>query len=302
MALGDAQDNFRANNEWKVPAAEFIRSFSKWREVSHQHPVEITNHGRVSHVLTAIDYFERLIQSDRPMHDVTESSLFGLADWVDESIIVCSAAEELVYANRVAKAACHIDATPTANLPLKQVLPTIAGSLLEVHFRRTLIGREPTAADLPSPFMHDGWLHFRSFPLQDKTVLMFRDITEDVQRHRLGDVKEALLQAFSAHGSLGYLRLSMRGTIERVDAAMCQWLGLSEERLLGVPLVDLIARHSRVDCREAFEAVYDGSGPKVIDCIFMSNTDGELPLRCSIVQLHGAYGAEGLVVVLTRIE
>lgn len=215
---------------------------------------------------------------------------------------MCNASGELVYANRVAKAICRIDAAPVGHQPLKQVMPQIAGTLLEVNFRRTLLGREPTSADMPSPFLTDGWLHFRSFPMSDKTVLMFRDITVDVQRHRLADVKEAMFQAISAHGSLGYLRLSLRGTIERIDGTVCQWLGLDEDKLRGVPLVDLIARHSRVDCREAFEAVFRGQGPRVVDCAFVSNVEGEVPVRCSVVQLHGAFGAEGLVMVLNRLD
>ena len=35
---------------------------------------------------------------------------------------------------------------------------------------------------------------------------MFRDITEDVRRHRLADAKAAIIEAMTAHGDVGYVR------------------------------------------------------------------------------------------------
>lgn len=281
-------------------AAEVVRSFSHWRDVATKNPVFITNHGRETHVLLDIAEYKELTVPKGATGRSSGDDLIGLAEWIDEALMICDQDLRIEYANRVAGAVCR---KPTADLIgrlLVDVLPAVSGSLMEVHARRTVVGGEPSAADIPSPFSNGAWLRFQSFPLGSCNVLMFRDITEDVQRHRLADVKASILEAMSVHGEVGYVRISLRGTIERVDDPFSRMVELDETRLLGISLSDLVVREQRVMFRDSLEHVMQGGPPTRLRVGFLSNSGEIAYARVSIVQLHGAYGAEGAVVMLTR--
>ncbi|AKM10701.1 PAS domain-containing protein [Croceicoccus naphthovorans] len=282
-------------------AAEVVRSFSHWRDVANTNPVYITNHGRETHVLLDIGSFRELSMPGAGGSAGGED-LIGLAEWINEAILICDGDLRIDYANRVAGAVCRKPVGELTGKMLVEALPSVAGSLMEVHARRTVIGGEPSAADLPSPF-HDGaWLRFQSFPLGKSNVLMFRDITEDVQRHRLADVKAAILDAMSVHGEVGYVRVSIRGTIERIDDPFSKMVELDESRLIGIGLADLVVREERPAFRDALESVLQGGPSQKLRVGFLSNSGEVAYARLSIVQLHGAYGAEGAVVLLTACK
>lgn len=197
-------------------AAEIVRSFSHWRDVAGKQPVFITNHGRETHVLLDIDDYHglRAEESSGPAGARSDSEdLVGLAKWIEDALLVCDRELRVEYVNRVASAVCRTAASDLIGRSLLEALPAITGTLMEVHTRRTVLSGQPSAADIPSPFSDGAWLHFQSFPLGSRNILMFRDITEDVQRHRLADVKAAMLEAMTVHGGVGYVRLSVRGTI-----------------------------------------------------------------------------------------
>lgn len=285
-----------------VSAAEFVRNFARFREVALQNAVFISNHGRVSHVLSSVEEFDRTqsvgaIAADVPLRQAT---LFGLADWVNEAVIVCNPDEEVIYANRVAVAICGMDLPSDRAVSLRTAMPRMLGSLMEVNFRRSALSREPTTADIPSPFVAGNWLNLRIFPLRENTVMLLRDITEEVQRHRLADVKKAMIDVFALHGGMGYVRLTVRGTMERVGEAFCNWVGLTEDKLLGVPLLNLIDRADRANFREGMEGVLGGTGTFRTVTRLTPNRSGVVAVDCAMVHLQGAYGAEGAVAVFTR--
>lgn len=261
--------------------------------------MHITNHGRASHVLATIEYFQRLHGEGTPAGPDGQVSLFGLADWLDEAIIAVSEDEHLLYFNRVADAVCRQAAPLALSVPISAALPAIRGTLFEVNYRRTLISREPTSVDLPSPFKPDAWLHLSTFPLRQSTVLMFRDITEEVQRQRSADVKKAVFDAVSHNGDTGYVRLSVRGTIDQADEAFCGWVGLGEKRLHGVPLVDLIDRADRVTFRDRLESVLGGGVACEADVKLIAHGADTMAVHGGVAPLHGSFGAEGAVIVFT---
>lgn len=150
--------------------------------------------------------------------------------------------------------------------------------------------------------MPGNWLNLRSFPLRDNTVMLLRDITGEVQRHRLADVKKAMLDAISLHGAMAYVRLTVRGTMERADDSFCNWVGVPEDKLLGVPLLNLIDRADRAAFRESMEQVLGGTGNLRTVVRLMPNRSGVVAVDCAMVQLQGAYGVEGAVAVFTRHE
>lgn len=284
-----------------VSAADIVRSFAACRDRAVSAPLFITNHGRNSHVLLGIEQFQQLTASAgsspaEPQGD----NLRELADWMDDAVIIADHELSIIFANRVAHAICHRPAGSLMGKALITALPELGGSLLEVHARRTQVSSEPSAADLPSPFSKDAWLRFQTFPIGDKVILIFRDISEEVSRHRLADVKEALLQAMDAHGGIGYVRVSLRATIERVDQPFCNLIGLPEDKLVHLPIADLVPVACRPEFREKLEGAIRGAPAQRLETTLLSNTEGMTDVVVSLSSLHGAYGAEGAVLLVTR--
>ncbi|MEO5707471.1 MAG: PAS domain-containing protein [Alteraurantiacibacter sp.] len=285
-----------------VSAAEFVRNFARLREVALQHPVMISHHGRVSHVLTSIEDFCRAQAAPcaGTPGDESPTALFDLADWLDDAVLACNHNERIVYANRVAAALFRVRVPHDGGTSLRLALPAFYDSLLEVNFRHTLNSREPTTADLPSPFTPGNWLNFRCVPLRDCTVMAIRDITDEVQHLRLADVKKAMFDALALNGTIGCARLNVRGAMERVDDTFCNWVGVAQDKLLGVPLLNLIDRSDRARFHEGMERVLSGTGSLRTVVRLLPNRSGVLAVDCAMVQLQGTYGAEGAVTVFTR--
>jgi len=290
-----------------VTAAELVRHFAECREAASRQGLYVTHHGRPTHVLLGIERYQALRAGegadgpDGAAGDGEAPLLHMLADWLDDALILCDAAMTVRFANRAMQAFCRRSAQALVGRPLLEALPEAAGSLLEVHARRTAAGGEMASADIPSPFQPEGWLHFHSFPLGGWNALIIRDISEEVRRERMADVPAALLEAMRLHGDIAFMRLSVRGTIEQVNAPCARLVGLPEARLRGVALADMVARQDRMACRAALEAVLQGAAEQRLRVELISNGDAMLPLDMALTQLRGAYGVEGAVLVATRI-
>lgn len=286
-----------------VTAADFVRGFSECRDLANKVPVYVTHHGRPTHVLLSVDAFRSLREtSAHSGQKSTNERLYALADWVDQAVIICDQDMRVVFVNRVARAICRRVNGDMTGHSLAVALPEITGSLMEVHIRRTITGGEPSAADIPSPFADGAWLRLQSFPLGHSTVVMFRDITEDVQRHRMADAKAALIDAMTAQGDIGYVRLSPRGAIEKIGAAFSDIVCLPGERLTGILMADLIITGQRAAFRESLEQAMQGQGAQCINASFLNNRGEIVPTKISIVPLQGAYGMEGAVILTTLLD
>lgn len=290
-----------------VTAAELVRNFAECRETAARKSLYVTHHGRATHVLVGIDQYRSITASaEQPLNDLSAEDgiqmLHTFADWLDESCILCDAQMNILYVNRALQASCRRSSQEMIGRPLPEALPEIAGSVLEFHARRTVVASEQAAADIPSPFQPDAWLHFQSFPLGRWNVLMFRDITEEVRRHRLADVKGAILSAMALHGSVAYVCLSIRGTIETVNEPFCDLIALPPERLNGVMLTDVVATPDRVAFREALESVLRGLGDRTVEARIMTNSGETVMTHFALVQLLGAYGSEGAIIIATPLD
>jgi PAS domain-containing protein len=287
-----------------VSAAELVRNFAECREAAAKDSLYVTHHGRATHVLMGIDQYNVIkAAAEQPLAELGADDgaflLHSFADWLDEAVILCDAQMKILYVNRVLLAMCRRSAQELLDRPLLEAVPQIAGSLLEFHARRTVVASEQNSADIPSPFREDSWLHCQSFPLGRWNVLMFRDITEEVRRHRLADVKGAILDAMRVHGGVAYASLSTRGTIERMNEPFAALVALPEDRLMGVALTDIVATQDRVALREALEFALRGMGEGQLDVRIVTNTGELAQVHMAVVQLIGAYGSEGAVVVAT---
>ncbi|WP_120078122.1 PAS domain-containing protein [Aurantiacibacter odishensis] len=284
-----------------VTSAELVRSFAKWRDASQTTPIFVTTHGRPSHVLTSARLFQQLTQnSGRENTLLAEEQLTGLADWLGESIILCTADEEIIYANARARQYCRLPAL-RPGITLAEAMPALEGSVIQVQYRRTMATGEALQADIPSVFAKDCWTHLQSIPLGDRLVLMMRDITDEVEHYRMADAKHAMLDAISLHPDVSYVHITLRGLIEATDPSFRKWMDVSDEKLCGVRLGDLVVRKQRLAFRNALDRVYEDNERQQIEIELMPNKAASLRVKLAIVPLQGAYGLEGASVIMTRV-
>lgn len=298
--MSDIDPYFDNTDHDHVSSAEFVRSFAKWRDSAQTRPVKITQHGRITHYLLSAREYDRLSKAqNNPAPE--DLAFLELAEWLDDAIIAVNQIHDVAFCNRGAKAITGMKLPSEGSAPLWDLLPQLVGSLAEMQIGRTISSREPTSIDLPSPFNTDRWLRLRTFPLNELTILTFGDITEDVRRFRQADAKEAMLQAISTSNDVGYLRISVRGTIEQTDRSICEWLGIAEDRLKGVALIDVLTRDSRIAGRELIEQVLGGRDPQGCKLRLLTR-DGELEVSASCAPLSGAMGTEGAVMILVQSQ
>ena len=283
----------------RATAADFVRSFAKWRDKAQSNPVEIASHGRVTHVMVSSSEYERLRAGTSCPPKVPEIALFGLAEWMKDAIIATDREGRIVYSNNVAKALTSVDLPGDASIGLIAALPILRGTVIELNYDRTRASHEPTYAEVPSPFRQDGWLLCRTIPLNGRVILILSDITEEFQRDRMADTKQAIVKAMTQHGSVGYIRVSARGVIKEIEDPFCDWLNLPGDRIRGRTLMDFVSREYRLAFREALELVLDGSECDPFDLALMPNGPGELRLKCAMSQLRGQFGVEGAVLLCT---
>ena len=283
-----------------VSSADFLRNFAKIRQDALVQPVFVTSYGRETHVLQSIEDFESVAGSpEQAAEDVRLSVAKEFGTLTSEALIICNKDSEIEFCNQVAGSLMRRSVDELTGKTLREAHAGYGNSLMENQARRTILSNERTSADMPSPFLPDHWIHFRSYPWHQYNVLVFREITEHVQNHRLANVKEAILEGMSIHGSIGYVRLSMRGTIERADQPFCEALGIPEERLIGANLADLASRSSKVLLRDTMEQVMQSGEGASLEVEFLDNSGGTHAMRAGIVALRGAYGWEGAVILLT---
>jgi len=288
-----------------VTAAHLVRSFAEYRDRAREHPLFISSHGRQTHVLLGIELFEAMQASALPggpaSQQASDEQVTELARWIDDAVIICDETLTIRFANRVAHAICRKPANEMTDVPLLDALPEVRGTLLEAHIQRTAVGSKPSSADLPSPFVAGAWLRMQTFPLCSNSVIVIRDISEEVQDHRLADVKVALTAAMSLHGNVAYVRVSVRGTMENVGPSFSEWLGLPEDRLLNLPLVDVVTREARSGIRAELDAVLRGGTARLVETDLLTNDGTTVAVKAAIAPLHGTYGSEGAIMLITRI-
>ena len=279
-----------------VAAAELVRNFAHWREVGAQEPVLVTHHGRETHVFLGVERFNHMALSDAAgATDRTRE----LASRVHQGVILCGADLAINFVNNVALAMTKSWDRQLEGSLLWDVLPEFGEALTGAHIRHSLATGESGAADIPSPFRADSWIHFETFPLAGGVALLLRDVTADVQRHRLADAKTMLMKALSFLPRIGHVRLSTRGFIETADRNFCDLIGLPEDRLKGVSLADIVELPARPQLREQLEAVLRGDGDRRIGTRLLTNQGEVLAVEAGLVQLLGTYGTEGAVMVVT---
>ncbi|HWU03320.1 MAG TPA: PAS domain-containing protein [Novosphingobium sp.] len=289
----------------EVTVAELIRQFAHWRKFSERTPISITNHGHITHILMGIEAFSSIASPDHvpdctaSQNDPAHRPMSELIDWLPLGVLVCDEAMVVQQANRVLFSMTLATSSTVIGQSLWVSFPALVGTLFQTYIQHALSSGEPCTADLPSPFREGNWIHLAAFPLGSGVCVVLRDITEEVRHHRLADVKEAIFHAMTVHGGVGYMRLSARGAIERIDEPLCKLVGLPPKRLLHAQALDLVPVHARVAFREHLEHVLTGHGAVQFVTELMSNEGRIVRVNCAMAELRGVYGGEGCVVLLT---
>ncbi len=284
-----------------VAAAELVRNFAHWREIGARDPVTVTHHGRGTHMFVSMGHYRAILDAiDGIATDSGTEQMRWLATLLHQGVILCRADLTISFANPAALALAKRWERDLAGQMLWEALPEFAGTLTEAHIRHSLASGESSAADIPSPFRKDSWLHLESCPFAGGIVLLLRDITLDMQQHRLADAKGAIVRAIDLHGAIGTIRLSARGFIEDADPAFCRLIGLPQARLVDIALPDLIDIPARPALRRQMEQVLRGENDAALRTVLLTNLEGCLSVDAALVRLSGTYGTEGAVMIVTR--
>lgn len=287
-----------ANGE-QVAAAELVRNFAYWREVGQREPVTVTHHGRGTHMFVSVDHYRALAKVAATVQADGPDRMRDLAALLHQGVILCGPDLGILMINPAALAITKRWDRHLEGMTLWQALPEFAGTLTEAHVRHSLVSGEVSAADIPSPFRKESWLHFESCPFGEGVALLFRDITLDMQQHRLADAKAAMARAVALHAGIGSIRLSPRGFIENVDDAFCAIMALPEARLIDLAVADLIEVQARPTFRAALEQVLRGAGDRLLPTRLLTNKGAAVAVDAALVRLDGTYGTEGAVMILT---
>lgn len=288
--------------EWTVPAADLVRHFGEWRDKANGMPLYVTHHGRPTHVLLSTERYRELMReaSQERVTDPLEASQIALLDSTLECVVIVDSAMIVRMVNRAACLQADKAAEELVGFPFETAFPTIHRSFFYRNILRALADRESSAADVPTP--SGRWFHAYVVPLAVGAGIVYRNITAEVEAHRLADVKRSVLRAMKANGGIGYARLSPRGFFETADETLRESVGLDEQTLRTTRLANLIPQRSRARFNEAFEAVFAQDEVLSIDTELLSNDGSVIDARMTMLQLRGEYASEGAVVLITRSE
>lgn len=289
-----------------VTAADFVRRFGVWRERASLTPVTITNHGRGTHVLVSRDIFEASQAAGGTVghggRDPVDSSLVALFDRMRESALIVDSDLTVRCANPAACDLFKLGRSEIVGAPLGRTMPHLRESFLLRNIQRTLINGEHSATEIPSMTRADVWLHVETFPVEVGCAVFLRNITEEVQAHRSADVKQAIIRAMEVDGTVGYVRLSPREMVERVDSVLIDMIGLTEEALQRVRFSTVILSRLRGEFHQHFEAIFRGQGPVKFDTALLTADGREMRVKMSLVELRGAYATEGAVALVNKAD
>lgn len=286
-----------------VSSADFARRFGQLRQMQEDEAIFVTHHGRATHVLTTVRHYSALKDggTDKRVDPASVlPSLHDFANCLTLGVVLIDYDLRILDANYVAHAQLDRGEGELIGQPIFQAVPVLQGSLVETYVRRSVVSREPCSAEIPSLFRAESWIRVEIHPFARHVTILVHDITDDMKRHRLADVRQSLREAIGVHDGIGYACLNTRGHIDRVEPTFCGMVSLSEERLHHVAMADLVLVAHRVAFRQALDQVLSGEGARTIDSALLSNAGTAVDVRVTIAELRGIYGNEGAIVLLTR--
>lgn len=296
---GDWASGLHQTHAPSVTSAELVRTFGYWRQQAEHGPVFVSHHGRDTHVLLTKAQYDHFASREGGATADPYRLMTDLTDRIAQGFVLLDAEMRIIIINTAACTAAQVHPADVLGRHATDAFPALRRSFLYPKVLRALHQRESSAADAPLVDHNDAWVHFETFPFDGGVACLFRNITEEVRSHRLADVKAAMIKAMELNGRVGHVRVSSRGIINRVDPAFQSMLKLPEDRLLGVPLVDVVAKSDRVAMRDSLEEVLGHGTPQTLELRLLANDGSLVTIRAAIVELRGEYASEGAVMVAT---
>lgn len=285
-----------------VSSADLARRFGQLRQMHPDDAIVVTHHGRPTHVLTTVSHYDSLrhVPAADEAPELAIEAVQRFADCLRNGVLLIDYEMNVLVANHVAHVMVDRADHSLIGQKVFDAVPLLRRSLVGTYVRRAAVSKEPCTAELPSLFRPGNWVRVDVHPFAKHVTILFQDITDDVQRHRLGDKREAIRAAVEAHDGVGYACLNTRGHIEHVDASFAELIELPPERLRHVAVADLVPVARRVAFREALDTVLSEGGVGTIDTVVLDNHGRAVPVRMVMSEMHGSYGNEGAVLLVTR--
>lgn len=289
-----------------VSAAELVRHFGQWQDQAAREPVVVTHHGRSRVMLVSADHYQELIESVADTNDVPASTvertevIQQLMDHVAEGFVAFRADLTVTVINAAACAYLKVARESVVHRTLEQRLPGIEDTLGHVHLVRAIQSGSSSTFEMPSYTYAGRRLLFQTFPLDDGSACLFRDITDDLEARAHAGTKSAAMAAMAAHAGIACARLTVRGTLTMVDTCFAEMVGFTPEGLARSRLVDVLATRYRAAAMDAVEAVLEGGAASAIDVALLTRSGVEREVRIGLAPLRGPDGPNGAVVIMTH--
>ena len=292
-----------AHQPQRVSAAEFIRGFANWRLQSVRKPVFVTHHGKDAHVLISLDDYRRLDSengTEATPAGRLRDSLAALAEWVRDGVIVIDRQWCILSVNPVASDMLERAAASLIGENLALALPQVGDSLLFQRIVRLIDHRERFSGDVPGILRPQQWLHVDLVPLPAGGAILFRDVSEAMERIAADDRRQALATAIDLDGGVGHARLSVRETVEAANDTLTRMVGVDAAAIRRVRFTALLAASQRAAFSEALEGVFRSGEPARILSKIVTREGVALDVTLSIAEVRGPYTSDGAVVLVTR--
>lgn len=285
-----------------VSSADLARRFGQLRQMQQDQAIVVTHHGRPTHVLTTVAHYSSLkaTPAEETGAPTDSPALHQFADCLPHGVMMIDYHLKVLLANRVAHAMVECSEQSLVGQRIFEAVPMLRRSLVETYVRRAVASKEPCSAELPSLFRPEGWVRVEIHPFARHVTILFHDITDDMQRHRLADARKAIKQAIATHDGIGYVCINIRGHIEQTDTSFSDLIQLPQERLRHVALADLVPLAHRVAFRTAIDTVLSEGGASKIDTVLLTNAGQAVEVQVTVAELRGSYGNEGAILLVTR--
>jgi PAS domain-containing protein len=285
-----------------VTSAEFVRRFGRWQDRVTMSPIVVTHHGRDRLVMLSMENYRALVCNDdggAPMANDSTLQLASLLDRMAQGFVAFDNAMRCVAINPVACTYLRNPREAMLGRPLDEFHDDLARSLVHSHLVRAVRHGETDSFEAPSLAYAGTWLHVQTFPYAGGAGCLFRSISGEVENRRQEGTRKAIMASLSAHGAIGFARLSPRATFAEVDEGLAAMAGFSPETLLRVRLTDILLLDQRVSAASEVELVLSEGGTRAFDSALLVNHGGELPVRIAVAAVGGDHASEGAVVMIT---
>ncbi|WP_419825700.1 type II toxin-antitoxin system prevent-host-death family antitoxin [Sphingomonas sp.] len=287
-----------------VSAAEITRNFGMWQDRAGQGPLVVTHHGRPRCVLLSAESYRAIAEGGALDEVGGEAARHGityalLAERIDAGLVELDADLTITRANGVAGLLLRRAAEHLVGRAIAEAAPTLGTGFPGARIGRAARDGEEARFDC---LMDDGTgVSVHVFPWPGGAALLLRRAGAAEAAERAMAEAGARDAALAAHGGLGQMRLTVRGTIAEVDYAFAALAGFERARLTGVRAADLMALSARVALADAIERVLSGGGPEALDTRLLVNGGDERAVRVGIAPVPDGLAVGGAAIAVTPV-